>query len=177
YILIMANNQQSKNMTSPSMDMTTIIHIGVELLVAAGLAFWIHSKTSKQQEQITALEQKVTEYEKILKNQGEVLTAHENFLRQLYGNMQQQGKIQTPQPVKGGAQGTPKGNIPSPKGNNQNNKKQPVKKPTKEKQVESISDDEEDNRQYSTPEDLDDLIRDEISGLQECEDGECEIES
>lgn len=67
-------------------DTATLIHIGVELIVVAGLAFWVHKKTNNLQDQITALNEKINSYEEHLKRQGELLAQHENVLRQLFSN-------------------------------------------------------------------------------------------
>jgi hypothetical protein len=71
-----------------SISNTTLIHAGVELVITAGLIFWVHSKTSNLQNQVTLLTEKINKYEEIINKQGEILTQHENALRQVYSVLQ-----------------------------------------------------------------------------------------
>lgn len=71
-----------------NINTSTLVHIGVELVVVGGLAFWIHRKTGDLQDQITTLSERVNKYEDVLKRQGELLAQHENALRQVYSAIQ-----------------------------------------------------------------------------------------
>lgn len=122
-------------------NMTMIIHIAVELLVTAGLAFWIYSKTNKLQEEIKDLKETINKYEEVMMRQGEFITRHENALTQIFnvlnpgnqhGNQPPPMKNKQPQPTRGnqppqfqkgkppqqfhrGSQKPPKPNIKQPK--------------------------------------------------------------
>lgn len=75
-------------MSMSNIDTSTLIHVGVELVVVGGLAFWVHRKTSNLQDKLTELNEKVNRYEDILKRQGELIAAHENALRQIFSVLQ-----------------------------------------------------------------------------------------
>lgn len=62
---------------------SSLVHIGVELVVIGGLSFWIHKKTSDLQEQVTRLTEKVGKYDELLRRQADVIAQHENGLRHL----------------------------------------------------------------------------------------------
>lgn len=79
-----------------NIDTSTLIHVGVELVVVGGLAFWVHRKTSDLQDQVSGLTEKVNKYEEILKRQGELLAQHENALRQVFAVLN--GGAPPPQP-------------------------------------------------------------------------------
>ena len=70
-----------------NIDTSTLVHLGVEIVVVGGLAFWVHRKTKDLQDQITSLTESVNKYEDILKRQGELLAQHENALRQVFAAM------------------------------------------------------------------------------------------
>jgi hypothetical protein len=65
-------------------SMTTLIHIAVELIINAALAYWIYSRTSKLQEEIKELKEKLNTYEDVIKNQGQYIAKHENALAQIF---------------------------------------------------------------------------------------------
>lgn len=59
-----------------NLDTTTLVHVGTELVLLTGLAFWLHRKIALVEAQNIALEQKI----KALEN---IVMGHDAFLRQL----------------------------------------------------------------------------------------------
>lgn len=180
--------------TGLGLPMATIIHAGVEVVVMAGLAYWIHSKTSGLQEQITLLIEKVKAQEELLKKQNEILAHHENALNQFHTILQgltdpkaQQPRRSIPQqrtkqPQQSRAPVPPRKPVKKPISSSNNRpEKRPIppiknKKPTNKTTKISQND-----------EDLDTLLEDEIgelTGSQDndngsrviCDDDECYVE-
>jgi hypothetical protein len=67
---------------------TTLIHAGVEIVVAAAIVYWVHSRTKGFDDQITILSDRIDKLEELIKKQGEIIVHHENALRQFHAMMQ-----------------------------------------------------------------------------------------
>jgi hypothetical protein len=67
---------------------STLVHVGIELIGFGVMAYWVHSRTSNLQEQIASLIELTKKQDELLKNQGEMITRHENAIRQLYATIQ-----------------------------------------------------------------------------------------
>jgi len=66
----------------------TIIHACIELIAIGSVIYWTYSKTSKLQEQVDALTERLNKYEEFIKSQGEIIAQHENALRQMHTMIQ-----------------------------------------------------------------------------------------
>jgi len=150
-------------------SMPILIHAGIELIAMIGVAFWLNSKISALQTHLTTLEDKIKGYDAIFQKQGEIITHHENALRQIFSMLN-------------GGQSSGQGGQTASQ-NNKNNTKQKVGKPppnkskTQPKQQSKIqknnkSDEEEDEDEED--DDLDELIQDELREMVCDVDGECE---
>lgn len=71
-----------------SISTTTLIHVGVEIVVAAAIVYWVHSRTKGLDDQITILSNKIDKLEELIKKQGDIIAHHENALRQFHAMMQ-----------------------------------------------------------------------------------------
>ena len=71
-------------------NMQTLVHVGAELVIAAGMAFWIQRKTSILSAEVARLQKQVDDYENIFKNQQQLLDRHDQILRHLLGGPPQQ---------------------------------------------------------------------------------------
>ncbi len=174
------NKQTSQPATSPTeaggVNMTMIIHIAVELLVTAGLAFWIYSRTNKLQEEIKDLKETINKYEEVITKQGEFITRHENALAQIF-NMLNPGNQHghQPPPMKNKQPQPPRGNQPSPQFHKGNPPQQfhrgsqkPPKLNVKRPKVEEVYEEEDEGEQTEDEENvtqLDDLLAEELQDL------------
>jgi len=67
---------------------TTLIHAGIEIVVAAAIVYWVHSRTKGLDDQIAILSERIDKLEELIKKQGEIIVHHENALRQFHAMMQ-----------------------------------------------------------------------------------------
>lgn len=81
--------------TESSLDAMKMAHIGAEIVVIGGVVFWVNRRTTDLQDQITSLSEQVNKCEDLIKRQSELLTRHENVIRQVFG---QQGPSVAPRP-------------------------------------------------------------------------------
>ena len=136
------SNQPPTSSSTSGMSTSMLIQVGVGVVIAAGIVFWTHSRTSGLQEQVAALTKKVEQYEEILKKQGEFLAQHESALRQISALFQNpQGGMQgaAPQnnnrqraPPRGGPQGY--SNIPPQNQPQRGGQQRPLQKVPPQKQ-------------------------------------------
>lgn len=64
-----------------SLDTTTLIHIGVEIVVIAGITYWHHKNISSLREEVIQMRQIIEENKKIINAQGQLLMTHDQVLR------------------------------------------------------------------------------------------------
>lgn len=67
-----------------SINNQTLIHVGIELLVVASLAFWVNKKDSNLQAQINKLVEQNENFEKIMIEQRNLIMKHEQMLMQIF---------------------------------------------------------------------------------------------
>ena len=67
------------------LDTKTLVHVGVELVVVGGLAFWFQRKTSLQQQEINNLRDELSKVKEVLNSQGKMLAQYDQILGQLMG--------------------------------------------------------------------------------------------
>ena len=65
-----------------------MIHAGVEVVVISGVVFWFQRKTTLLQTEIDGLRQTLSQYEDVLKKQGDIIAQHDHLLRQILGGGQ-----------------------------------------------------------------------------------------
>ena len=68
-----------------SVDTKTLVHAGVEIVIIGGIAFWLNTRISGLQEELTVLRQKVESLEGVIQQQNQLLSRHEAILRQITG--------------------------------------------------------------------------------------------
>lgn len=156
-----------------------LIHIGVEIVVLGGITFWFNKRTSSLEEQIVVLTDKLTKHEELIIKQGEIITQHENMMREMYaiihGGSPQRSSVA--QPLQRG----PPRVAPQPKRNTSPNQpSQPtprsnIPKTFKnvEKQVEEVDENELDDLMA---EELAELNRQDIEGAEYDEEEYCDTE-
>jgi hypothetical protein len=66
-------------------DMKMLIHVGVELVVMAGLAFWMNKRIGVVESGVQGCMSQMKKYEEILAQQSNVLSKHDAILRQIFG--------------------------------------------------------------------------------------------
>jgi len=79
--------EKSESNDGSSINMSTLIHVGIELVCASGLVYWVHSKHSALQQDIAELMKRNAEYETIIKQQQEIIMKHDQIIGQLYATM------------------------------------------------------------------------------------------
>lgn len=147
---------QKSETSESNISMSTLIHVGVELVVTAGLVYWAHSKVSTMASQMAELNDKVNKYEDILKNQGDVIAKHEMAIRQLYGAMQNNNPINK--------NNVNKNNIN--KNNVNNSRPQPKNNATApSKPVDQNKNKKNKNVQEEDDEDIDEILTSEIDDI------------
>jgi len=185
-----------------SISMTTMIHIVAEILVVGALAYYLHSKIKTQEESNKILSDRITKLEEIVTKQSDIITHHENTLRQFYALVQglpAPNKNPQKPPPNQHRQNTPPNTPPNNPSNNprqrpqQQNAQQPKTKPQnppqnpnrkqspyQQPQVEEIEDAEvtSGTEESGDVDDIDNLLLDEINELGtevECNDDECVV--
>lgn len=76
------------------LDPQTLIHVGVELVVVAGITFWLNRRISSVQGEVGQLNEKLAEFEKVIAQQAQLLHRHEQILNQIFGGSPS-GQIQS----------------------------------------------------------------------------------
>jgi hypothetical protein len=66
-----------------NIDIKTLVHVGVEVVIIGGLTFWFQKKTSLQQEEINNLRSELSKAKEVINRQGKILSQHEEILKQL----------------------------------------------------------------------------------------------
>lgn len=76
-----------------NMDYQTLVHVGTELVVIAGMGFWLNRQIGGVREQVSALTQKLSTYEdmiiqqaEVIKQQNEMLRRHSQMLATIFGS-------------------------------------------------------------------------------------------
>lgn len=80
---------------SNSHNTSQLIHAGVELVVGAGVTFWLNRKISSVSQKVSLLEDKLKFFESML-------TQHHELIKKLFSNLEtpsRTAKIDTPVPV------------------------------------------------------------------------------
>lgn len=68
-----------------------MIHIAAEVTLIAGLGFWMKKRADASDAKIEELEDKLKKYEEILIQQQNLISRHENALRQIFGQPELRG--------------------------------------------------------------------------------------
>jgi hypothetical protein len=140
---------------------TTLIHAGVEIVVAAAIVYWVHSRTKGLDDQITILSDRIDKLEELIKKQGEIIVHHENALRQFHAMMQ---GVPNEPPVKTSQ------TMPKHKHNNTSQNRKNVSKTLHNSQIPKETFEEEN---------IDDDLANEIEDLNQteldCDGDECEV--
>lgn len=178
----------STDMGLGNLNMTTLIHVLAELIVAAGMFYWFNSQLTHKQAQLDALAQKLQAYEKVMEEQGKMLANHENMLRRLFGGpmvnpqlqgnpSQQQSMPQQQAPMQ--QQNTPpqqppnasRGQVPSKGAALKGKTQRPPVQPPSEPRVTEL-----DPTEYDS---IDDQLQEELSELRssKCDNDECPVGS
>ncbi len=145
-----------------SVDTKTMIHVGVEIVVIGGITFYLNKRISGVQEEIGLLREKVESLETIIQQQNQMISQHENILRQIMGASQ--GPTQQRPPQQRPPQQRP------PQQYSQKSSKYSYSQP------EDSSDD--DGPQELSPEELDVFLESELSDIKEarqCEGDQCTL--
>lgn len=152
-------------MSSPSTGIptSTLIHAGVEIVVASAIVFWVYTRNKDAQDQNRILSERIDKLEEIVKKQGEIIVSHENALRQFHAMLQ--GSANNSPPAK-------KTHVPQTKNSNTQNNRKNVKKTLNESHIQELE-------ENFDQENIDDLLADEIEDLNSeglnCTDEECEV--
>lgn len=72
------------DLQNAGMDMKTLIHVGIELVVMAGMAFWMNKKIGAVEAGQVALVAQMKKYEEIIAQQNSVISRHDAMLRQIF---------------------------------------------------------------------------------------------
>ena len=183
----------SKDGITSSISMMTMIHIGVEILVVAGVSFWLHSKIKTQEEHLKIQADRIAECEKLIAKQTEIITRHENALHHFSSLLQGLPAPQTNRPQNPTSRNTSRNNTPQhsqqqhsqqrvpqqkqqpPKGNTkvQNNPKSDPRRNVRQtmsqqqSRVEEVESEEEAVVTSGTEDsgDIDEMLQDEINDL------------
>lgn len=157
---------QSNTSPQPSMLSTmTMVHMGVEILIIAGLVYWIHSKNKETNEVIAALVERVSACEAIIEEQARHI---ENINKYLQAFSQQ---INTPPQDTTQRHQNPQ-QYPQKKPQQKPQKKQYYPEPQSQKSRTNISQ----TFETTEEEELDTLLEDEIEELSNCtDDGQCTL--
>lgn len=66
-------------------NMQTLIHLGIEILVVGGLTFWVHRRVGGMESTVEELTKKIAALEGLVERQQQLLAQHDNILRQIIG--------------------------------------------------------------------------------------------
>lgn len=73
----------SKHTNMNTLDTKTMIHVGMEVVVIGGIAFWVHKKTSNLQKEIDQLKHENAELKNILVQHSQILSEHHRIFTSL----------------------------------------------------------------------------------------------
>jgi hypothetical protein len=80
-----------------NLDTKTLIHVGTELVVVGGLAFWMNKKIGLVESKMDALLQQLAVYEDAIQKQQKMINTHEAAFRQIFGGHKPQGLPSPPE--------------------------------------------------------------------------------
>lgn len=169
-----------------NMSTQTMIHMGVELVVAGGIIFWTQKKVSGLTAENLILKGEIEELKEAMGRQAEMLQQHNLILRQIVGPSppQQQSssrnegqRLRSQPPQQSSSPRTVRRSPPrSPQQYSQVTEPKTRQLP---KEAEISPDDNEDGESEVPSEDLDELIKAELSDLKssrtECKGDSCAI--
>lgn len=197
-----AGNTHSQNSSSAStlgsMSITTMVHIAAEIMIVGALTYWLNSKIKSQEDQHELLLERLIKCEEQIAKQNEIITHHENALRQFHALLQGLPSPQANKSAKnvGRSQNQPP-NKTQPKPQAKPQAKPQLTKPANKQATSPIDSrknvkstisnmqshveefGEETELEENTAE-IDDLLQSEINELDEgteleCNDDECEV--
>lgn len=64
-------------------DMAKIIHIAIEIFIAAGITYWMHKRSSSLEKKTEELEKKIEELSLLLEKHANILTNHGQNIMQI----------------------------------------------------------------------------------------------
>jgi len=138
---------------------STLIHAGIEIVVAVAIVYWVHSRNKDIQDQTSILSERIDKLEEVVKKQAEIIAHHENALRQFHTMMQGIPNTSSQKISKSQASRNKNDNI-----QNRKNVEKTMNKPHVKEQFEE--------------EDIDDELMNEIEDLENeagCVGEECEV--
>lgn len=171
-------------MTS-AFDTKFLVHAGVELVVVAGMTFYLNRKISAQQEVISQLIEKVTKLEEALVNHSQVIKAHDNVLRPSTGHSGgyerdevEQKKSDVSPKLKSKQQPPAQKRT---KKQNRREEEQKSKKPTRQKRPSVVSDNETEMEDADADDQtLDAMIESDVAKIKrdrkKCDGDECPVD-
>ena len=151
-----------------NLDTQTLIHVGTELVIVGGIAFWLNKRIGAVDAKYEDLLKRLVAYEEIIEKQNQMIARHEAAFQRLFG-----GPPPNPQALQASTS-TGAGNPPPPPGKSPNpaqNKSAPAPAPnqkTHSARVEEIQDDEKDDEETPadvSPDQLDLLLQQELAQL------------
>lgn len=143
-------------MSNMELDMKTLIHVGTELIVLTGLAFWMNKRIALTESKMKLMEEQLAAYGEALNKQGKLLAQHDQIFSQMLGGI---GKRPLPSP----------GDIPQTPTPPPGNEEIPVKETPVEKKTKKKKD--------LNPEDIDRIIKLEMEKEKMEANGEIVIET
>lgn len=134
-----------------NLDTQTLVHIGTELVIIGGVVYWTNRRIGSLEARIDDLQKKLIQYEDLLGRQQQILSMHENILSRLGVRPPppQHSSAQTPRPAP-----VPPPQNPTPGGVE-------VRRQQPQPRVEELPDDQPD----INPEELDEMLSDELKDL------------
>jgi hypothetical protein len=69
------------------LDMKTLIHVGTELIVLTGLAFWMNKRIALTESKMKLMEDQLVAYGEALNKQGKLLAQHDQIFSQMLGGI------------------------------------------------------------------------------------------
>ena len=149
-----------------NLDTQTLIHVGTELVVVGGIAFWLNKRIGAVDAKYDDILKRLVAYEEIIEKQNQMIARHEAAFQRLFG-----GPPPNPQALQASTSAGA-GNPPPPLGKSPNpaqNKSAPVpNQKTPSARVEEIQDDEKDDEETPadiSPDQLDLLLQQELAQL------------
>lgn len=172
-----------KNEGGSSIDMKTLIHVGVEVLVVGTITFWFQRKAASQQAEIEELRDRIGKFEETIEAQGKMLAEHRNIFQSILGHgrgapqpqlppQQMPTTRQPPQYLPAAQHAQPANNQQAPTGIG--SQKPPAKKPSPpvrqpspepSEEEEEEHDNEEEEEEESEPVDMDELLKEELQSI------------
>jgi hypothetical protein len=81
-------NNSSSSSSFAGISMTTIIHVVTEILIVGAATYWLNSKIKTQEDNNKLLLERLVKCEEQITKQNEIITHHENALRQFHALIQ-----------------------------------------------------------------------------------------